>query len=423
MARVLNAMGVTVFVLKFAWSSTGHPAPLQDVLRAVRLVRSRAAEFGVRADRVGIFGASAGGPSGGGGRHTVRRARRADRGAPRCGRRAARLHRPLYPVISLQPPFGHEGSRRNLLGPSPAGSLVEGLSLDRQVRPDSPPAFLVHTAEDASVPAENSILFYQALRRAKVPAELHLYEKGPHGFGLAKGLGSTSEWPKRLEEWLRAHGWLERRDSRVAWADVLRQPDAWYGSAEASAIADSAPVSAPHGGWPKDIDMAPPPSTWPRRRRRGPTRRSTITRRQRDSPLARAFHAAGDARDSDAVLRASTSCSPRSIPTAAGRSSSRCAQDYSRHITFNDDAMVHRADVLDAVAPGRTVRLRGRRAPRAPGGRRTAPGGDPAAQIRSEWQVTAWCAQHDDVSLAPPAHAPTNTVVQRQPNPSAWSDI
>ena len=82
------------------------------------------------------------------------------------------------------------------------------MSVEGQVGKDTPPAFLVHTGEDASVPLENSLLFFAALRRAGVPVEMHLYEKGPHGFGTREGLGPTSEWPRRWEQWLRSHGWL-----------------------------------------------------------------------------------------------------------------------------------------------------------------------------------------------------------------------
>jgi acetyl esterase/lipase len=167
-------------------------------------------EFGVLPNRIGIIGASAGG-------HLAASAATLF-DAPE-GRTGASLDatsaRPdfialLYPVITLQPPFGHAGSRQNLLGASPGPALVQRLSLETQVTGNTPPAFIIHTEEDKGVSVENSILFYQALRRAGVPAELHLYEKGPHGFGLAAGYGPTSEWPKRFEEWLRSHGWLER---------------------------------------------------------------------------------------------------------------------------------------------------------------------------------------------------------------------
>ena len=181
------------------------------MLRAVRLVRSRAAEFGIDPARIGVMGASAGGHL------TASAATLYD--APE-GRTGAALDavsaRPdfvalLYPVITMKPPFAHMGSRKALLGAEPSEALVERMSVETQVTAATPPAFLVHTAEDTSVPLENSILFYQALRKAGVPVEMHLFEKGAHGFGTAQGLGPTSDWPARLEAWMRAHGWLSRR--------------------------------------------------------------------------------------------------------------------------------------------------------------------------------------------------------------------
>jgi acetyl esterase/lipase len=206
----LGALGVSAFVLKYRLVEYGHPAPLRDVLRAVRIVRSKAHEFGIRPDRIGVLGSSAGG-------HLAACAGTLF-DAPE-GRTGAELDavsaRPdflalLYPVITMTAPFVHAGSRANLIGDAPSQALVERLSVETQVRPDTPPTFLVHTGEDTSVPLENSLLFFQALRRAGVPAEIHLYEKGPHGFGTSSGLGPTSGWPKRLEEWMRWHGWLDR---------------------------------------------------------------------------------------------------------------------------------------------------------------------------------------------------------------------
>jgi acetyl esterase/lipase len=213
LARRLNALGVAAFVLKYRLAEYGYPAPLRDVLRAVRIVRSRAAELGVRADRIGVLGASAGG-------HLAACAGTLF-DAPE-GRTGAALDatsaRPdfvvlLYPVITMTDPFAHAGSRRALLGENPSAALVERLSVEKQVTARTPPTFIVHTLEDASVPVENSLLFFQALRRAGVPAELHVYEKGPHGFGTRAGLGPASSWPERLEEWMRFHGWLERSAS------------------------------------------------------------------------------------------------------------------------------------------------------------------------------------------------------------------
>jgi acetyl esterase/lipase len=209
----LNALGVAAFVLKYRLAEFGHPAPLRDVLRATRLVRSRAAELGVRADRIGVLGASAGG-------HlaacagTLFDAPEGTTGAALDATSA----RPdfvvlLYPVITMTDPFAHAGSRRALLGEHPSAALVERLSVEKQVTARTPPTFIVHTVEDATVPVENSLLFFQALRRAGVPAEMHIYERGPHGFGTRAGLGPASGWPLRLEEWMRFHGWLERSSS------------------------------------------------------------------------------------------------------------------------------------------------------------------------------------------------------------------
>lgn len=208
MQRWLNANGVTVFLLKYRVTPYEHPAPLLDVLRAVRLIRSRAAEWGVDQRRIGIFGSSAGG-------HLAASA--ATLYAAPEGKTGAALDkvsaRPdfivlAYPVISMRPPMAHGGSRKNLLGDHPSEELVNHLSVERQVTRETPPAFIVHTQEDQSVPVENSLLFYQALRAAAVPVEMHLYVHGPHGFGLRPGLGPTSEWPRRCEEWMRSQGWL-----------------------------------------------------------------------------------------------------------------------------------------------------------------------------------------------------------------------
>ncbi len=209
-ARWLNSLGVTAFILKYRLKEYGHPAPLRDVLRAVRLVRSRAAEFGVDPARIGVYGSSAGG-------HVASCAATLfDHPAGRTGHALDAVSaRPdfvllQYPVIFMEGPHVHAGSRRNLIGENPSPDLVALLSTDRQVTAATPPAFLVHTAEDASVPLENSVAFHAALRRAGVPAELHLFQKGPHGFGMRQDLGPASEWPRLAETWMRAGGWLGR---------------------------------------------------------------------------------------------------------------------------------------------------------------------------------------------------------------------
>lgn len=207
-ATWLATLGVTGFVLKYRMREDGHPAPLRDVLRAVRLVRAQAGHFGIAPDRIGVMGSSAGG-------HLAASAGTLFEHP--LGRTGAALDavsaRPdflilMYPVITLEGPAAHAGSRTALLGADPAPDAVRLMSVERQVTSATPPTLLIHTQEDASVPVENSILFYQALVRARVPAEMYLFEHGAHGMGMRPGLGTASEWPRRAEEWLRGRGLL-----------------------------------------------------------------------------------------------------------------------------------------------------------------------------------------------------------------------
>jgi acetyl esterase/lipase len=207
-ARWLGTLGVTTFVLKSRLKEFGHPAPLQDVLRAVRIVRSRAAEFNVDPGRIGVMGSSAGG-------HLAASAGTLfDHPAGRTGTALdATSARPdflilMYPVISMDDPFAHAGSRRNLLGATPDPGLLQLMSLEKQVTAATPPTLLIHTQEDATVPVENSIRFYQALTRAKVPAEMYLFEHGSHGMGMKPGFGTASDWTNNATAWLRNRGLL-----------------------------------------------------------------------------------------------------------------------------------------------------------------------------------------------------------------------
>jgi acetyl esterase/lipase len=207
-ANWLSTLGITTFVLKSRLQEFGHPAPLQDVLRAVRIVRSRAAEFQINPARIGVMGSSAGG-------HLAASAGTLfDHPAGKTGAALdATNARPdflilMYPVITMDDPFAHAGSRKALLGEHPTPELLQLASLEKQVTAATPPTLLIHTQEDATVPVENSILFYQALTRAKVPADMYLFEHGGHGMGMRDGLGTASDWPKRAEEWLRHRGLL-----------------------------------------------------------------------------------------------------------------------------------------------------------------------------------------------------------------------
>jgi acetyl esterase/lipase len=208
-ANSLNALGVTAFVLRYRVGPRyRHPVPLGDARRALRLVRARAAEFGVRPDQVGVLGFSAGGHL------AATAATRFDAGRPADADPVERAgSRPDfvvlgYPVISFDAPYAHRGSGDNLLGPNADPRLVASLSADRNVTAQTPPAFLVHTNEDDGVPPENSLAFYQALRRARVPAELHVFERGPHGLGLGGEQPGYAEWPRLLAVWMRGRGLL-----------------------------------------------------------------------------------------------------------------------------------------------------------------------------------------------------------------------
>jgi acetyl esterase/lipase len=214
-AKWLNSFGVAGFILQYRHSKSGagygHPAPLQDAQRAVRMVRSRAKEWNVDPGRIGILGFSAGGHlASSAGTHFQNRYSDIKDSIDQVSCRPDFMIL-IYPVISFTEWCTHKGSMRNLLGNNPEKELVENLSNEKQVTPDTPPTFLVHGNDDKGVPPENSILFYLALRKAKVPAEMHIYENGKHGFGLGKEYGAVSSWPVRCEDWMRGRGLLNKK--------------------------------------------------------------------------------------------------------------------------------------------------------------------------------------------------------------------
>ncbi len=208
-ANWFNALGVTAFVVKYRLGPRyHHPIELGDAQRAIRMVRSRAAEFGISPDRIGIMGFSAGG-------HLASTAGiHFDSGNASPADPIDRFScRPdfmilAYPVISFTAPYTHQGSATNLLGENADPKLRAELSSELHVTAQTPPTFLFSTDADTAVPPENTVAFYLALRKAGVPAEMHVFEKGPHGVGLDLDDPMLGQWPTLLANWLRSRGLL-----------------------------------------------------------------------------------------------------------------------------------------------------------------------------------------------------------------------
>jgi acetyl esterase/lipase len=210
-AQWLNSLGITSFVLKYRLGPKYHyPVELQDAQRAIRLVRSESAKWKLDPDRIGIIGFSAGG-------HLASMtATLFDAGHPQASDPIDRISsRPdlailMYPVIAMQGPYVHHGSRRNLLGDNPDPSTERQLSTNLQVSSKTPPCFLVHGDDDRTVPVQNSLLFASACRDKGVPVELHIFEHGPHGFGLGGSDPILRAWPALAAQWLRVHGFAAK---------------------------------------------------------------------------------------------------------------------------------------------------------------------------------------------------------------------
>jgi acetyl esterase/lipase len=219
-AEFMNGLGVTAFVLKYRIVQKDRPgplehAPLQDAQRAIRTVRFMAKDLGIDPNRVGVMGFSAGG-------HLASTAAtHFDNGLLKDGDMIDKMGcRPdfailAYPVISMEDGVTHGGSRTNLLGAKPDAKLIEHFSNDKQVTKETPQTFIFHTSADTAVLPENATRFYLACKKAGVPVELHLYEKGKHGVGLGRdpkwtgGETSVATWPDRLAEWMKSRGLLE----------------------------------------------------------------------------------------------------------------------------------------------------------------------------------------------------------------------
>ena len=198
-----NSFGVAGFVLEYRHSGTGfyHPAPIQDLHRAIRTVRARPRKWKIKPGRIGVLGFSAGG-------HLCSTAAtHFEKGDPNSSDPIERIGcRPdfailIYATTNLTDQYTHQGTRRGLLGDNPEQKLIELLSNDAHVTAETPPTFLVHAWDDDVVPVENSVLFYMALRKSNVAAEMHLFRKGGHGGSL-----KHNDWPPLAQRWMQMQG-------------------------------------------------------------------------------------------------------------------------------------------------------------------------------------------------------------------------
>ncbi len=206
-AEWLNNLGIPAFVLRYRLGMKyHHPVELGDAQRAIRYVRAHAGEYGIDPQRLGIWGFSAGGhlASTAGTHFDAGHSGNNDPIEKQSSRPDFMIL--AYPVITMRDPYVHRSSRDYLLGANPSSSLIDSLSNELQVTKDTPPTFLFHTSDDPVVPVQNSIEFYLALQKNGVPAELHVFEHGRHGVGLAKDDPVLSVWPTLLANWLKSRG-------------------------------------------------------------------------------------------------------------------------------------------------------------------------------------------------------------------------
>ena len=207
-AKWFNTKNIAAFVLKYRLPNsksinTSHLAPLQDIQRAVRLVRQNSEKWGVHKDSIGVIGFSAGGHL------AATLGNQYDRDVLKVKDSVDSLSaKPnfmmlIYPVISMQDGITHKGSKTNLLGKDPNEDLVALYSNELQVTANTPKTFIVHSSDDKAVPVENSLLMYKALKDANILVEMHIFPAGGHGYGLAAGKAHLETWPDRLSDWLK----------------------------------------------------------------------------------------------------------------------------------------------------------------------------------------------------------------------------
>ncbi|MEM7476474.1 MAG: alpha/beta hydrolase [Planctomycetota bacterium] len=206
-----NSMGLAGVIVNYRHRGKGygHPCPMLDAQRAIRMTRSKAKEWNIDPAKVGVLGFSAGG-------HltttVLTHFDEGDKTAEDSVDQESCLSNfgvVCYAVVAFDQEYTHKGSQRNLLGQDASQELVDSLSNEKQVKPKTPPCFVWHTAEDKAVPAENSLVFYSALVKQGISAELHVFPKGRHGIGLGASVEGANKWPELCHAWLQRNGFAE----------------------------------------------------------------------------------------------------------------------------------------------------------------------------------------------------------------------
>jgi acetyl esterase/lipase len=209
-AQWLNSLGITAFVLKYRLPSDlimkdKTIGPLQDAQESIRYIRRNAAKWAINRDKIGVVGFSAGGHLA-----STLSTRYNDVLYKTADTISAKPNFSIlvYPVISMEENITHKGSRTNLLGSQPKQELIDNFSSEKQISTATPPTFIAHAFDDTSVVIENSIQYFLALRKNKVPSEIHLYQNGKHGFGLGREGTSSKKWTEQCQEWLKINHFI-----------------------------------------------------------------------------------------------------------------------------------------------------------------------------------------------------------------------
>lgn len=407
MAQWFNRRGITYAVLKYRMPNGHSDVPLADAMQAMRIMRSHAAEWGVTS--VGIMGASAGG-------HL----------ASTLATHYTPDTRPdfqilLYPVINMS---SHKGSTMSLLGKNPADSLIHKFDNDQHVDSLTPPAFIVLSADDKTVGTAGAISYFNALNDNGVPATLHIYPEGGHGWGFNNSFPWKHDWTTELSDWLARLGGKRggRQDdvAKMSWRRVSSSmPDSFYATDEAQQIADRVVYyQQPSGGWAKNVNYHFAYTPEQMRQMKETLGGATIDNNSTTQELrflARVYSHKPEKRWRSAFIRGVEYLLDAQYPNGGWpqfwpKKNIDGGLDYSTHITFNDNAMVNVMNMLKSIYRGdslfQPLRLDKKLTARCRSAFYKGVDCILKCQIRVDGKPTVWCAQHDETTLAPaPARA------------------